>query len=52
MMVETNPQIEADRRLLKFETYEDYLDSMVTIFDKCLLPNRLVARHIAELGYR
>ncbi|KAK9877348.1 hypothetical protein WA026_017745 [Henosepilachna vigintioctopunctata] len=51
-MVETNPQIEADRRLLKFDAYEDYLDSMVTGLDKCLLPNRLIARKIAELGYR
>lgn len=47
-----SPQIEADRRLLQFKTYEDYLDSLVTPYDVCYLKNTVVARTLAELGYR
>lgn len=47
-----SPQVEADRRLLQFATYEDYLDSLVTPYDVCFLKNTKVARTLAELGYR
>lgn len=46
------PQVEADRRLLQFATYEDYLDSLVTPQDHCYLQNTQVSRTLAELGYR
>ncbi|XP_025836155.1 uncharacterized protein C4orf22 homolog [Agrilus planipennis] len=46
------PQIEADKRLLQFKTYDDYLDSLVTAEDLCYLQNTVVARTLAELGYR
>ncbi|XP_044272124.1 cilia- and flagella-associated protein 299-like [Tribolium madens] len=48
----STPQIEADRRLLQFETYEDYLDSLITEQDRCYLQDTVAARTIAELGYR
>ncbi|CAH0554484.1 unnamed protein product [Brassicogethes aeneus] len=48
----STPQIEADRRLLNFKDYEDYLDSLVTPMDKCYLRSTIVSRNIAELGYR
>ncbi|KAF5278427.1 hypothetical protein FQA39_LY05916 [Lamprigera yunnana] len=48
----TSPQIEADKRLLQFKVYEDYLDSLVTSMDLCNLQSVVVARKIAELGYR
>ncbi|XP_050501196.1 cilia- and flagella-associated protein 299-like isoform X1 [Diabrotica virgifera virgifera] len=47
-----NPQIEADRRLLQFDCYEDYLDSLGTNQDECYLQSIEVSRTIAELGYR
>lgn len=47
-----SPQVEADRRLLQFSKYEDYLDSLVTPYDVCFLKNTKVARTLAELGYR
>ncbi|XP_017784224.1 PREDICTED: uncharacterized protein C4orf22 homolog [Nicrophorus vespilloides] len=50
--METTPQIEADRRLLQFETYEDYLDSLVTPSDLCYLQSVGSSRVLAELGYR
>ncbi|XP_076245358.1 cilia- and flagella-associated protein 299 [Calliopsis andreniformis] len=45
-------QIDSDRRLLKFHTYEDYLDFLVTFVDLGYLENLSVARQLAELGYR
>lgn len=48
----STPQIEADRRLLQFETYEDYLDSLITEQDRCYLQDTVAARTIAEFGYR
>lgn len=45
-------QIYSDRRLLVFETYEDYLDSLVTFVDLGYLGNLSIARQLAELGYR
>lgn len=45
-------QIEADRRLLEFNTYEDYLDSLVTCDDVTNLRSLNDARKTAELGYR
>ncbi|XP_017784223.1 PREDICTED: uncharacterized protein C4orf22 homolog [Nicrophorus vespilloides] len=50
--METTPQIEADRRLLKFKTYEEYLDSLVNKSDVCYLQSVSASRTIAELGYR
>lgn len=50
--VPPSPQIEADRRLLQFKTYEDYLDSLVTPQDLCYLQSVEISRTIAELGYR
>lgn len=50
--MEATPQIEADRRLLKFKTYEDYLDSLVTPADLCYMQSVTASRTLAELGYR
>lgn len=47
-----SPQIEADRRLLNFQTYEDYLDSFTTSSDDCYLQSLEVSRTVAGLGYR
>lgn len=46
------PQVEADRRLLQFETYDDYLDSLTTPQDHCFLQSTTTSRTLAELGYR
>ncbi|XP_057672118.1 cilia- and flagella-associated protein 299-like [Diorhabda carinulata] len=51
-VLKANAQIEADRRLLQFECYEDYLDSLTTNQDECYLQSIAVSRTIAELGYR
>lgn len=48
----TSRQVEGDRRLLQFKTYEDYLDSLTTTSDLCYLQSTEAARSIAELGYR
>ncbi|GJQ84006.1 hypothetical protein Trydic_g10473 [Trypoxylus dichotomus] len=45
-------QVEADKRLIQFLTYEDYLDSLLIGQDHCFLQNTHTARAIAELGYR
>lgn len=47
-----SPQVEADKRLLAYPTYEDYLDSLVSPQDICYLKNSTVSRTLAELGYR
>lgn len=44
--------MEDDRRLLDYETYEDYLDSFLTKEDLCYLRSLILARTISELGYR
>lgn len=41
-----------DRKLLAYETYEDYLDSFVQTDDIFYLRNRDFARINAALGYR
>ncbi|XP_013182278.1 PREDICTED: uncharacterized protein C4orf22 homolog isoform X2 [Papilio xuthus] len=46
------PGVEADRRLLPFETWEDYLDSLIEIADLRNLRSIPSARIIAALGYR
>ncbi|XP_045445625.1 cilia- and flagella-associated protein 299-like [Melitaea cinxia] len=46
------PAVEADRRLLPFETWEDYLDSLIEIADLRNLRSIGTARTIAALGYR
>ncbi|XP_011168532.1 cilia- and flagella-associated protein 299 [Solenopsis invicta] len=45
-------QTDSDRRLLNFQNYEEYLDSLVTSADVCYLRSRKTARQLAELGYR
>ncbi|KAL4714055.1 hypothetical protein ACJJTC_008409 [Scirpophaga incertulas] len=44
--------VEADRRLLKFQTWEDYLDSLIEIADLRNLRSITSARTIAAFGYR
>lgn len=51
-MRKKNIQLEADKRLLQYEDYEDYLDSFITIQDRCFLQNLFVCRKFSELGYR
>ncbi|CAL7947097.1 unnamed protein product [Xylocopa violacea] len=51
-MTEVGTQLDSDRRLLEFESYEDYLDSLVTFVDLGYLGNLHTARQLAELGYR
>ncbi|XP_053625510.1 cilia- and flagella-associated protein 299-like [Plodia interpunctella] len=46
------PSVEADRRLLPFESWEDYLDSLIEIADLRNLRSIVSARTIAALGYR
>ncbi|KAM3963537.1 LOW QUALITY PROTEIN: cilia- and flagella-associated protein 299 [Aphomia sociella] len=46
------PGVEADRRLLPFDTWEDYLDSLIEISDLRNLRSIVSARTIAALGYR
>ena len=41
-----------DEEVDKFETYEDYLDSLVSEEDHKYLEDEEMARTIAELGYR
>lgn len=41
-----------DRKLLDYETYEDYLDSLLQTDDLFYLRNRDFARINAALGYR
>jgi len=45
-------QTDSDRRLLSFQNYEEYLDSLVTPADICYLRSSKTARQLAELGYR
>lgn len=45
-------QIYNDCDLLKFKTYEEYLDSLVTPVDLSYLKSTKIARDLAELGYR
>ena len=51
-MTEVGTQIDSDRRLLQFETYKDYLDSLITFVDLGYLGNLNIAHSLAELGYR
>lgn len=44
--------VEADRKLLIFDTWEDYLDSLIEIADLRNLRSILSSRTIAALGYR
>ncbi|XP_018393008.1 PREDICTED: uncharacterized protein C4orf22 homolog [Cyphomyrmex costatus] len=45
-------QIDSDRRLLSFQNYEEYLDSLMTPADICYFKSSKTARQLAELGYR
>ncbi|KAJ8928072.1 hypothetical protein NQ314_019399 [Rhamnusium bicolor] len=49
---QASPQVEADRRLLQYCSYDDYLDSLNTTQDECYLQSVEASRAIAELGYR
>ncbi|XP_015179629.1 PREDICTED: uncharacterized protein C4orf22 homolog [Polistes dominula] len=51
-MTTLSTQVDSDRRLLQFKSYEEYLDSLVTPIDFCYLRSTKVARQLAELGYR
>lgn len=46
------PGVEADRRLLTFDAWEDYLDSLIEIADLRNLRSIISARTIAAFGYR
>ncbi|XP_037869236.1 cilia- and flagella-associated protein 299 isoform X2 [Bombyx mori] len=46
------PGVEADRRLLPFVTWEEYLDSLIDIADLRNLRSTAAARTVAALGYR
>lgn len=50
IFLKATPQIEADRNLLKFRCYEEYLDSLSTAQDTCYLQNVETSRTIANLG--
>lgn len=50
--ITATPQVEADKRLVQFRTYEDYLTSLVIVSDHCYLQSTSLGRTIAELGYR
>ncbi|XP_018340904.1 PREDICTED: uncharacterized protein C4orf22 homolog [Trachymyrmex septentrionalis] len=45
-------QTDSDKRLLSFQNYEEYLDSLVTPVDISYLKSKKTARQLAELGYR
>ncbi|XP_011308927.1 uncharacterized protein C4orf22 homolog [Fopius arisanus] len=45
-------QLDSDKHLLVFSSYEEYLDSLVTPLDLNYLRNTETARKIAELGYK
>ncbi|XP_022185078.1 cilia- and flagella-associated protein 299-like isoform X1 [Nilaparvata lugens] len=47
-----SPQVEADRYLIPFPTYDDYLDSLVTPIDLFYGRSIFIARCVAQLGYR
>lgn len=51
-MTVVGTQMDSDRRLLEFQNYEDYLDSLVTSADMYYLKSSKIARQLAELGYR
>lgn len=50
-MIEKSSQILCDQELLKYETYEDYLESLITPRDLFHLRSKVLARQIIELGY-
>lgn len=50
IFLKATPQIEADRNLLRFSCYEEYLDSLSTIQDGCYLQSIEASRTIANLG--
>lgn len=41
-----------DRKLLTYNTHDDYLDSFMTRDDLCYLRSTIYGRQIAALGYR
>lgn len=51
-MTVVGTQTDNDRRLLEFQNYKEYLDSLVTRADIYYLGCESTARQLAELGYR
>ncbi|KAK7869082.1 hypothetical protein R5R35_000801 [Gryllus longicercus] len=51
-MLHSGNQIDGDRWLVEFKTYEEYLDFLVTPTDLKNLRSTHIAQTIAELGYR
>ncbi|XP_011863241.1 PREDICTED: uncharacterized protein C4orf22 homolog [Vollenhovia emeryi] len=51
-MTVVGTQTDSDKRLVNFQNYEEYLDSLVTPADVCYLRSTKTARQLAELGYR
>ncbi|KAL0129276.1 hypothetical protein PUN28_004167 [Cardiocondyla obscurior] len=51
-MTVVGTQTDSDKRLLKFQKYEEYIDSLVTPADIYYLKSIETARQLAELGYR
>lgn len=45
-------QTDGDKRLLDFQNYDEYLDSLVTPMDISYLKSSKTARQLAEFGYR
>ncbi|KAK9870148.1 hypothetical protein WA026_006239 [Henosepilachna vigintioctopunctata] len=43
---------DADRQLIQFSNYEEYLDSFITPADRCYLPNQYICRKFAQFGHR
>ena len=50
-MIIKRSQILRDQELLKFQSYEDYLDSFITSRDLYHLRSKALSRRIIELGY-
>lgn len=50
-MIHNNTKILSDRELLKFQDYEDYLESFITPRDLFHLRSKSISRQIIELGY-
>ncbi|XP_015603125.1 uncharacterized protein C4orf22 homolog [Cephus cinctus] len=51
-MITLGTRIDGDRRLLQFDSYDEYLDALVIPKDLFYLRSTSVARQVAELGYR
>ncbi|XP_075218685.1 cilia- and flagella-associated protein 299-like [Lycorma delicatula] len=52
MNAEASPEVEADRYLLAFKTYENYLNHILTPIDYYYLRSIRLTQQVAQLGYR